>query len=85
MIQAMLAVPIEADCSSLETIMYGAAPMPEALLLPAMKKFPRASFIQGYGMTETSPAIAMLTADITQRATIACAVLESLCHGSKQE
>lgn len=43
--------------------MYGAAPMPEALLKPAMKKFPRASFIQGYGMTETSPAITMLTAE----------------------
>ena len=43
--------------------MYGAAPMPEALLTPAMKKFPRASFIQGYGMTETSPAITMLLAE----------------------
>merc|ERR1719171_1795339 len=63
MIQAMLATPVESDCSSLETIMYGAAPMPEALLTPAMKKFPRASFIQGYGMTETSPAITMLTAE----------------------
>merc|ERR1712151_645555 len=63
MIQAMLAVPVESDCSSLETIMYGAAPMPEALLKPAMAKFPRASFIQGYGMTETSPAISMLTAE----------------------
>lgn len=63
MIQAMLSVPVDSDCSSLETIMYGAAPMPEALLTPAMKKFPRASFIQGYGMTETSPAITMLLAE----------------------
>eukprot|EP01062_Namystynia_karyoxenos_P020088 TRINITY_DN1759_c0_g2_i5.p1 TRINITY_DN1759_c0_g2~~TRINITY_DN1759_c0_g2_i5.p1 ORF type:complete len:522 (+),score=187.97 TRINITY_DN1759_c0_g2_i5:82-1647(+) len=63
MIQVMLSVPIKSDCSSLETIMYGAAPMPEALLAPAMAKFPRACFIQGYGMTETSPAICMLTAE----------------------
>uniref|UniRef100_A0A7S4GP78 Long-chain-fatty-acid--CoA ligase n=1 Tax=Oxyrrhis marina TaxID=2969 RepID=A0A7S4GP78_OXYMA len=60
MIQAMLAVPVTADCSSLETILYGAAPMPEALLTPAMARFPRAEFVQGYGMTETSPAITML-------------------------
>jgi len=63
MIQVMLSVPVKADCSSLETIMYGAAPMPEALLAPAMAKFPRATFIQGYGMTETSPAITMLTGE----------------------
>merc|ERR1719409_740570 len=63
MIQMMLSVPGKVDCSSLETILYGAAPMPEALLTPAMQKFPRATFIQGYGMTETSPAICMLTGD----------------------
>jgi len=34
--------------------------MPEALLAPAMSKFPNAQFMQGYGMTETSPAITML-------------------------
>merc|ERR1719235_1298109 len=50
-------------CSSLETVLYGAAPMPEALLKPAMAKFPKATFLQGYGMTETSPAICMLTGE----------------------
>ena len=34
--------------------------MPEALLEPCMAKFPGADFVQGYGMTETSPAICML-------------------------
>ena len=34
--------------------------MPEALLGPCMAKFPRAKFVQGYGMTETSPAVCML-------------------------
>lgn len=63
MIQVMLSVPSDADCSSLESIIYGAAPMPEALLKPAMARFPRAKFIQGYGMTETSPAISMLMAE----------------------
>ena len=48
------------DCSSLENLIYGASPMPEALLAPAMAKFPRCKFTQGYGMTETSPAICML-------------------------
>jgi hypothetical protein len=31
--------------------MYGASPMPKALLEPALKMFPNAKFRQGYGMT----------------------------------
>ena len=34
--------------------------MPKALLEPALKMFPNAKFRQGYGMTETSPAITSL-------------------------
>lgn len=62
MIAMLLQVPNQQDydCSSLQHIMYGASPMPEALLQPAMQKFPNAQFMQGYGMTETSPAITML-------------------------
>ena len=48
------------DCSSLRTIYYGASPMPEAVLAKAMQVFPTCEFIQGYGMTETSPLITML-------------------------
>ncbi|MBL4608990.1 MAG: AMP-binding protein, partial [Pseudomonadales bacterium] len=48
------------DVSSLKTILYGASPMPEAVLLRAMELFPNCEFKQGYGMTETSPVIAFL-------------------------
>ena len=41
------------DCSSLENIIYGASPMPEALLAPAMAKFPRARFMQGCDRTRS--------------------------------
>lgn len=48
--------PTDYDCSSLQHIMYGASPMPEALLLPAMEKFPNAKFMQGelYGEATSS-------------------------------
>jgi acyl-CoA synthetase (AMP-forming)/AMP-acid ligase II len=48
------------DCSSLESLMYGASPMPLAILEPALKLFPRCKFRAGYGMSETSPAISTL-------------------------
>jgi acyl-CoA synthetase (AMP-forming)/AMP-acid ligase II len=41
------------DLSSLERILYGAAPISEALLERAMKRLPGTAFIQGFGMTET--------------------------------
>jgi long-chain acyl-CoA synthetase len=37
--------------------------MPEALLAPAMAKFPRCRFTQGYGMTETSGTVVNLMPD----------------------
>jgi acyl-CoA synthetase (AMP-forming)/AMP-acid ligase II len=48
------------DLSSLRTIVYGASPMPEAVLARAMQVFPACEFIQGYGMTETSALITLL-------------------------
>jgi acyl-CoA synthetase (AMP-forming)/AMP-acid ligase II len=48
------------DLSSLRTIFYGASPMPESVLAKAMQVFPACEFIQGYGMTETSPLITVL-------------------------
>jgi long-chain acyl-CoA synthetase len=49
------------DLSSLRAVLYGASPMPRALLDLAMRKLPNCGFIQGYGMTETSPIITVLT------------------------
>lgn len=48
------------DLSSLEIIYYGASPMPAAVLAKAMEVFPACEFVQGYGMTETSPVISIL-------------------------
>lgn len=48
------------DVSSLKTILYGASPMPEAVLLRAMAMLPKCQFKQGYGMTETSPVMTFL-------------------------
>lgn len=48
-------------CSSLKTVLYGAAPMPTALLKSAMAALPSSGFGQVYGLTETSGPIAYLT------------------------
>jgi long-chain acyl-CoA synthetase len=44
----------DTDTSSIRRILYGAAPMTDALLDRAMAAFPRAEFMQLYGMTETA-------------------------------
>ncbi|MGQ0622904.1 MAG: long-chain-fatty-acid--CoA ligase [Panacagrimonas sp.] len=41
------------DLSSLERVYYGASPISEGALDRAMNALPRASFVQGYGMSET--------------------------------
>ncbi len=50
----------EFDVSSLEMMIYGAAPIDSALLRQAMEAFPNAGFYQAYGMTECSPLISVL-------------------------
>ncbi|WP_420426229.1 long-chain-fatty-acid--CoA ligase [Algiphilus sp.] len=50
----------EYDLSSLRRLLYGASPMPEALLLQAMEALPNARFTQGYGQTEAAPIISFL-------------------------
>jgi long-chain acyl-CoA synthetase len=50
------------DVSSLRSINYGGSPMPPALIARANDAFPTWRFFQGYGQTETSPNISILTA-----------------------
>ncbi len=45
---------------NLERIIWGAAPMPPALLRRALARFPNAEFIHAYGMTETAASVALL-------------------------
>lgn len=48
------------DTSSLRRVVYGASPMPLATIRRAVQALPEVQFIQGYGLTETSPLLAML-------------------------
>lgn len=60
---AMIAKLMDAalyDCSCLELLLYGSSPMPPSVLSAAFSLFPNADFVQGYGMTETSPVITYL-------------------------
>ena len=61
MIQFMLQVPGagSADYSSLKAISYGASPISEKVLVDAMRTF-KCSFVQVYGLTETTGAIVRL-------------------------
>ncbi|MGI5229451.1 acyl-CoA synthetase [Actinoallomurus sp. CA-142502] len=65
MIQMLVEFPGAArfDVSSLAHLLYGGSPMPEALLERARKMFPRAGFVQGYGMTELSGVTSLLLPD----------------------
>ena len=62
MVAMMIAEPAvrSSTLSSLDTILYGASPMPEAVMRAALETFPACGFIQGYGMTELSPLATFL-------------------------
>ena len=71
-IQKMLMVPTminmvvhhpalaEHDLGCLETVMYGASPMPESVIRQALKVLPTTRFCQAYGQTEAAPILTML-------------------------
>jgi acyl-CoA synthetase (AMP-forming)/AMP-acid ligase II len=49
------------DLSSMESLIYGASPISEAVLDRARKVFTGTAFTQAYGMTELSPTTTILT------------------------
>ena len=63
MIKVLLASPAlqSADMESLKRIVYGASPIPEAVLEEAIERLPGCGFIQAYGQTELSPIITFLS------------------------
>lgn len=48
------------DLSALQTVLYGASPISEAVLDRAMAALPGVGFLQAYGMTELSPLATIL-------------------------
>ena len=48
--------------ATLESLVYGAAPMPTSLLEQLLSTFPRLDLYQGYGMTEASAVLSLLSA-----------------------
>jgi long-chain acyl-CoA synthetase len=48
------------DLSSLRRLVYGASPMPEAVIRKAMEVIPGVDFYQAYGQTESSPVITVM-------------------------
>jgi acyl-CoA synthetase (AMP-forming)/AMP-acid ligase II len=53
--------------SSLELVMYGAAPMPPELADTLLARYPGLGFVQAYGMTECASTVTMLNAADHQR------------------
>jgi acyl-CoA synthetase (AMP-forming)/AMP-acid ligase II len=50
--------------SRLRTFVYGASPMPPALLQAALKAWPDTDFVQVYGLTEVTGAVTQLSPDV---------------------
>jgi long-chain acyl-CoA synthetase len=50
------------DLSSMRTVLYGAAPMPEALVIPGARHFPAREFTHCYGMTESTASVSVAAA-----------------------
>ena len=48
------------DLSTLRTIIYGASPMPEAVIRRALAVMPHVGFVQAYGQSEASPCMVLM-------------------------
>lgn len=49
------------DTSSLRQLIYGSSPMPTPAIRQLLERFPGVGLTQGYGLTETSPLLTVLT------------------------
>jgi acyl-CoA synthetase (AMP-forming)/AMP-acid ligase II len=59
LVQHMEKYPRDYDMSSVKIFLYGASPMPVALLRKAMEAF-KCNFLHSYGLTEASPGVTLL-------------------------
>ncbi|MFC6935989.1 AMP-binding protein [Actinomadura yumaensis] len=59
-LRTLLDDPALGEAPDLRTIVYGASPITETVLRRAMAAFPRAGFVQVYGMTETTGPVTRL-------------------------
>ena len=50
----------EHDLSALERILYGASPMPEAVIAKVLEVLPHVEMVQAYGQTEAAPCVTLL-------------------------
>ena len=50
----------EHDLSALERILYGASPMPEAVIAKSLEVLPHVELVQAYGQTEAAPCVTLL-------------------------
>jgi long-chain acyl-CoA synthetase len=48
------------DLSKLNSLLYGASPMPEAVIMKALEVIPHVDFYQAYGQTEVSPVATVM-------------------------
>ncbi|MDP6344296.1 MAG: long-chain-fatty-acid--CoA ligase [Alphaproteobacteria bacterium] len=55
------------DISSLQRVIYGASPMPAAVIERALQLMPEIRFVHGYGQTESSPFLTALDPEFLER------------------
>ena len=53
----------QVDTSRLTRMVYGASPIPQAILIEAMEKMPETRFIHAYGQTELAPFATLLSSE----------------------
>ena len=85
MVEMLLAAPEFGPerIATLETLVYGASPMPQGLLDRLLDTFPHLDLYQGYGMTEASAALTLLTAKDHRLGGTRCAPPAGRCTASR--